>query len=747
MKSIHPKALCIKLIKAETESEVISLLKGANYWNDKYWRSYGDIDNNFSIIGNQQASPEGALVEKLVNSIDAVLIKECLVRGIHPQSSDAPKNVKSAVRDFFDVRGGSLSNLNYVQRNRLSEQIELVATGAKTKPTLSIIDSGEGQYPEDFDKTFLSLAKSNKVKIGFVQGKFNMGGSGVLQFCGKHNIQLIVSKRHKSISKEDTKWGFTVVRRQEPKQGFKSSMYTYLAPEGKVLTFKADSLNVRPCEYPNPYSANFESGTLIKLFEYNLSTGLQSNIKLDLYFKLNELLPEIALPIKMYERRKGYTGVTMQATVNGLKNRLRDRSFKHMEDGFPTSFTFNDIVGEMYAFKKDKASSYVPTNNIIFTVNGQTHGTISNQLFNRKSVGMGSLRNSVLIILNCDGMSAIDRENLFMNSRDRLRSSHVRSEIERNLEDYISHHKGLKALVQKRREEKMNENIHDQKPFQEAMQELINHSKTLSTLFLGKGQLKNPLQMLEGGDTKEEYHGLKYPTFFELITKTPKEAQLGRKFRVQFKTDVANDYFSREDSPGKLFLYHGDTKLDHGVNLWNGYATLTVSLPKKTRVGHKLSFRTELWDKSRNSPFESTFQVTVIKKVNPKEKETSGKRKLPVDKDKDNKHIGMSIMPNIIEVKKNKWGQYGFTKDDCLEIINNGELGFDFVINMDNQYIINELLNEDDPEIKMKYKYAVSIIGMSLIRSNMENKSREITKLISPVIIPITKLSTLTLTE
>ena len=75
----------------------------------------------------------------------------------------------------------------------------MVATGKKTKQRYSIIDKGEGQNPSRMADTFLSLNDSNKLRIPFVQGKFNMGSTGALQFCGENNIQLLISKRDPKI--------------------------------------------------------------------------------------------------------------------------------------------------------------------------------------------------------------------------------------------------------------------------------------------------------------------------------------------------------------------------------------------------------------------------------------------------------------------------------------------------------------------------------------------------------------------
>lgn len=66
------KKLCLELVYADSEEQVVAILDAAGFWDDKcVWRLYGDRENNFSTIGNQQNRPDAALVEKLINSVDA----------------------------------------------------------------------------------------------------------------------------------------------------------------------------------------------------------------------------------------------------------------------------------------------------------------------------------------------------------------------------------------------------------------------------------------------------------------------------------------------------------------------------------------------------------------------------------------------------------------------------------------------------------------------------------------------------
>ncbi len=112
-----------------------------------------------------------------------------------------PENIIKALEEFFKVSQGNLWNATAISRTKLAENISFVATGKKENPCYSIIDIGEGQTPKKMPDTFLSLSKSNKLRIPFVQGKFNMGGTGVFQFSGQNNLQLIVSKRDPKLLK------------------------------------------------------------------------------------------------------------------------------------------------------------------------------------------------------------------------------------------------------------------------------------------------------------------------------------------------------------------------------------------------------------------------------------------------------------------------------------------------------------------------------------------------------------------
>ena len=112
MNNQEAKDLALNLLHADSEHEVITILTAAGLWDDKdAWRLYGDRDGNYATIGNQQSRPEAALVEKVINAVDARLMNECLVRGIDPNGPDSPQSIRHAVSRFIDGKDEPLGEV------------------------------------------------------------------------------------------------------------------------------------------------------------------------------------------------------------------------------------------------------------------------------------------------------------------------------------------------------------------------------------------------------------------------------------------------------------------------------------------------------------------------------------------------------------------------------------------------------------------------------------------------------------
>jgi hypothetical protein len=375
--------LCEALMRADTEAEVVQLLVEEGYWDDSsHWRYLGDTEGNYSTIGNQQSEAIAALIEKIINGVDSRLMNACWMAGINPESREAPKSIEAAAELFFGGKGGGrISNWNDSKTTAEGRLLTVAATGHMPNegmPSISIADQGEGQEPDEFPNTFMSLSRTNKMRVHFVQGKFNMGGTGALQFCSSdHNLQFILSRRNPALVSSTAparahEWGFTLVRRTLP-EGARSSVFTYLAPvgvtqggDGNVLSFSAASFPIFPeadGKVRDAYARKSEYGSLVKLYEYEWQ-GTRSNIVSSgngLLRRLDVGLPELALPVRLFECRPGYKGHSGSFATNvlGISARLQLNKGDNVEEEFPVGNVVNidgcPVKINIYAFKKGKA--------------------------------------------------------------------------------------------------------------------------------------------------------------------------------------------------------------------------------------------------------------------------------------------------------------------------------------------------------------------------------------------------------
>jgi hypothetical protein len=377
---LNNRELFLRLVQAESVDEVKELLKKEGYWDvPSLWRDYGNDASNARIFINQQDSADGALVEKITNAVDALLIRECQRRGIDPESSsDTPASISDAAKDYFDVRGGTLESAWDSEIGELQDLISIVASGDKKNPCLHIIDKGVGQTPKCFPDTLMSLGRGNKNKIRFVQGQYDMGATGVVTFCGDEGIQLILSRRDPKVAEIERKlaeksglaidsssdsWGFTITRIFPPKEDEKNEVLRYLAPigapNGEVLSFSGEPLDILPGKFPDAFGVPFEWGTFIKLYEYHSLGRNATDICRNLIRRLDFLLFGIALPAKLYERRN-YQKDHYEAPLNGLSVVLSRNRAGTLESGFPVSESLsidgNPVDFLIYVFDQDSSS-------------------------------------------------------------------------------------------------------------------------------------------------------------------------------------------------------------------------------------------------------------------------------------------------------------------------------------------------------------------------------------------------------
>lgn len=771
---MDPRDLCLELMKLNNENDVIETLRAEGYWdNANCWRDFGDNENNFSTAGAQQSDATAAFVEKLINSIDARLMNAVQMDDIDPKSANAPRSVKQAVSNFLITgdKDGEIRNWTQTEKAEHAAKIAVAATGSKTSPSFTIVDQGEGQTPGNIPYTFMSLNSSNKLKIPFVQGKFNMGGTGVFRFCGERSIQLLITRRNPKfvdrVIDDDSKWGFTVVRRDPPSGSERSSVFRYLAPydEGKekkgVLRFSAEKLPLFP-EQGSPYVRNTEYGSLVKLYNYKVRQKSHILVKGGLRNAIDIRIPEPALPIRFHECRS-FRRIGSSEILVGILLKLQDRQDEPLENGFPIPHGFT-VDGQKfnlstYGFKLKQTKSYFTADDgVLFSVNGQTHGKLARRFFRTKRVRLDYVADSMLVHVDCSNIDPKHQEELFMNSRDRLADSPFRRKLEHRIEEYLGSNEKLKKFAETRREELLKEKLKDDRSFSEIMKNVLESSPSLAKILARGGRVDDYTEPPTNG-AGSKFESRQFPTYFRFRKKDygtvhHRQCEIGRTTKIMFDTDAENNYFFRKNDAGESRLVcilkaTEETKVfDHdGPDLADGVATLKIRLPEDVEAGQTVKVTLEVTDVTRTEPFINVAELDVI----PRQEKSPGPPSPPLER----RNFLNVDLPVAQWVKESEWDDRfptgHFDKKIAVAITarpnDQGRQLYDFYLNEDNIYLKNELRKSDKTAdlIKEQYRIGMVLVGLALIQSSpedehgedLEQKVAETTKALARMIIPI----------
>ena len=777
----------MEIAKVEDRREVIKILKKYDLWeNDDNWVHVGgklgeEFDqNNNGIIAGQQESAVNALVEKLINAGDSSLLLKAHEEGIDPEGPDAPVSVRDAIEKFFGPIDGKWANETPKRRTEVGEKYcTLVATGATgtgANPTFTVIDSAQGQHPHDFEQTFLALTKANKTNTPFVQGKYGMGSWGAVNWCEDPDaFQLILSKRNPIlVEDEENLWGFTIIRKKPAEGNHKSARWLYLVIEGKIPSFQRDSLDLRPSR-ESAYGNKFEFGSFIKLYNYNIGPSLRTNIKFDLYYKLNELLPNPVVPVRMMETRDGYSQASGNTTMSGLETRInptKDHKSQVVHEDFPVDFSFfvkvkneddettaeGNFKATIYVYKKWKdedekqlAETKTYGKGVLFTYNGQTSGSLKPVFFNQGGLKYDNIKNNILILIDASRLDNRSAEELFMPNRETLKKSEFTEKIMKKIAVELKNHKGLEKF-QNEWQQRDLEAISDTKNYQEMWEKLFKDPNLAKGLEIG-GQLPNPFPPVIVDDTGQ-FDPIENdpPTFFKLKKPSPKDhprtAVINSNPRLSFVSDAPSDYFTRDQNPADFKIFSGEEEITSfdGVSLsgFKGDWQLGIPPMKKFLQGYRIQVETN----SRIEPFESEFWLQMVEQT-----------KSPVKKDPVNPRPKKSSPnlqpPQINEVRKENLNEYGMIDEDVLKIDETSKETI-YDLNMDNPNVIQYMktLNTGEKAVaKSEYKIAMGFIGLALKKAYNERKdkvsynseedgslseySKRYTKIMAPIIMTV----------
>jgi hypothetical protein len=769
---MESKDVCFDLLAAESEKEVQKIIESIlEFKKPSNWKPLDNRETNFNVTSNQASDGGKALTELMTNMVDAVLMKHAYLKKIDPKSPKAPRTMYEAVDKLVKpLQGGKLVNLDPNDpwlREFASKNLVIGITGAKNKkeglPCYTFVDNGEGQRPQDFKHTFLSLSEGSKRSIPFVQGKYNMGSSGVLGYCGRQWYKLIVSRRYDGKSP----WGWTLMRRR-PADGMPVAEY-FVLPDGSIPSFDADVLYPYLRGDRKRYDGvHLSTGTVIKLYDYQVGSRFLS-------FRgsreaLNENLVETILPFRLLDFRQKPDPKRSGERAEGIDPRpfygmefLLLRSHKEGdstegEEDIEDSEVAADSrisVGNVddpelgtvsisaIALKRKLPDWLRNSNNRVFhALNGQvqfkqTRGYLTD-------CGFPALKDRVVVVIDASNLSFAAHNDVWKGDREHIRNTIIGERYREVVTATIRESAALKDLQMKVAREEMERAAKTER--NDLFQKLVDKDPTLANLLTGQDPtIRLPASGGTNGndDGKGEFEGKYSPTFLRLEEKVREkgiELPINRTRPVSGRTDVENGYLNRPDNPGRLTVPEAIAgRFALRTHLNNGRLTVYFDpLEAKVEVGDSFTFRIGLQDPAMALPVDDELVIRIAdeevpaskpKVKNPPAKTKSGKGGDRKGNGEDGLTHGLPKYGlltrdgrNIGTQESERWPE-GFTDQDGGVVRDLGDEQVLYLINYDNVYHLKYKMQSrgDIARDVMTEKY---VLGMRILMLGYEHALR-----------------------
>jgi len=734
--STQSRDIALKFLNAVSTEDVDKIITSAEeFSDDSNWTPYGGQDKNWDRVGGQTSDPVGALAELIINSIDAILMRKAHEAGLEASNEGAPKSMTDAVKQFFPgVIEGKIAHLSPTQRTALAEKSVLVGVKRLPKktnfPTYTIADFGEGQNAVDFPKTLVSLGETNKERIPFVQGKFNMGSTGCITFCTqsdllKRHYKFILSKR--TLSDSDGKWGWTLVRVRTVRAGEALPVAEYFCPSGQIPAFAADDIRA----LGRPDIGVVDGGTVVKLYEYDIGDGA-SSVDFGLYYALTTNLLHCALPIRVYDfdakaqpKRAGLRkeGIA-ERTFSGLHVSVEREADDDADSDIDSKSGNIDLPRYLVDGRSDpelgKINIYATgikelkqhmrkyPHRVFYTLNGQSQSKEYKGFLNRAK--LDDLQNHLLVEVDCDAMDKNLHSSVFKSDRERMSDNVHTRKLRDIVVDALKGDGALREYAMKIRERRAGEQIQETEADANFWNDLIKQAPELREL-LGMGGPVSKEDARPRGDDK--FVGEKFPTFLKLTKPADGVLQLpvNTYRRIECDTDAEDQYFGRTADTGRFFTTLDSGDASHSRKLRNGKLRITVFPPENAQVGKRIDAEFGLDDSSRPEPLSVPVKIVF---ASPEKPQTGGGgggggvRK---------RHVDDLKFPAIREVTEDEWNEHSFGKDSGAYCSESDE-GTTIYVNRDNDRLRQFLLSEREPgrrELAIhRFKFGVGILTFAM---------------------------------
>lgn len=602
--------LLLKILQCDTADKIREFIEKEVYFIQGNWLSYGGLPNNSGTVTGQMKEPENSLIEKITNSIDAILMRKCQESGIDPKDqAKSPKDMEEAINLYFGGRAEIRKNRSEFAK----KMIRITAEGKRDKPTITIIDTGEGQTPDAIPDTILSLHKEIKKKIRFVYGTYNQGGSSALGFCHDSNhftnyVQLVVCRRAQSISDKEAGsdcFGFTIVRYRYDEEGGDFTFEYFVDKDKRIPQFS----------FNEPIRINrfdFSEGCVIRLYDYELTNA--GNI---VFRGLNEAIEKklsySPLPMFLNELRD-YRGDT-EYTIFGFREKMERLESKIMHPGFPNDYPVDlgqigkkavrIFVLQHKSKHKENVDSYLTQREKVFFIrNGMTLHSES-AFWLREYCGLTDLAPYMFLFIDISEINPVIATMLH-SGREQFRNNSTTKQTLERLKIFLE---SFKELDEEYGSLTAADTEIEDKDLKKQLAKEAAKDPELKKLF----DLGEDFPIPEDrGPTQTPYQGEYLPTKFELVGPDKRFVEKKTFSKISFKTEASDDLFIRGEDRGEYNWTESDKFFVSFGGIHRGVITFRIDAKPYIEIGALSEITFQLKVPSKGISFSKAVKFELI---------------------------------------------------------------------------------------------------------------------------------------
>jgi len=667
-----------------------------------HWQAVGGRENNYGSI-NIGSDPGYALIERVTNSIDAVIEREAIRQLRKAKKKSTPSSPREAVEEWFDVPGGRVSNLPLKQRQALANEVTIRLLEAETKscPSVEVRDLGVGLTPALVPKTILSLGEGNKINKSYLTGAYGQGGSTALAFAPRGC--LFVSRRQKDLLEgENDQIAVTFARFNvlDPARN-KNGRYEYLVDgEGAVAGL-------------DPTDLDFKAGTSVVHYDMQIAryAARMTQLTGSLWWLLQNALFDPVLPFWVEERRASMLDVDVakkkdagdRRTIVGNHTRLSDDKKEKIEHHDSVDVRVPHAEGDcivkvnywVLQQDPDKPGSSQPIEAyveafrpIAYTFFGQTHGT-DDRRFTSDRLALPYLAKFLIIQVELDNLPPTARRELLSSTRDRLKQLPFYDLLKESVASSLASDEALDRLNEERRERILSKQSDSERnKMRDRFARLMEKFKAgINANAKAKGGKESGRPPSKGSTSREPLERLPTrdkPTFIHIAnTLKPISVRRDRHTLIRLESDAPDGYL-RGHVHAKLTIASDPDVItrESSSDFQGGRSRITVKVADRAKAGE-------------------TGTLTVFL-FTPDEKQLTAKTTFKLDETKEEPSGGTTNrakvqVPDPVPIYKVDWKRLGWDESSVAEVEEGKSV--EILVNMDNQHIVRLLKSGKYQEI------------------------------------------------